>query len=170
MSTEIIAVDPNTGGQKGQKPERYDLIPRDVLLAASAQAKRDSGGPLWSAYRRILEQVDTFWGGGPPDVLLVALADVVSSLGGCSAARRQFALTYGHGAIKHGDWNWRKGYPWSWSHAALHRHLEAWHRGEPVDPDSGCLHQGAVGFHLMTLYIFATEQLGTDDRPKGGKG
>lgn len=27
MSTETRIVDPNTGGEKGQKPERYDLIP-----------------------------------------------------------------------------------------------------------------------------------------------
>lgn len=31
MSKEVRITDPNTGGQKGSKPERYDLIPSSAL-------------------------------------------------------------------------------------------------------------------------------------------
>jgi len=31
MSNEVRIVDPTTGGMKGRKPERYDLIPFDAL-------------------------------------------------------------------------------------------------------------------------------------------
>ncbi len=67
----------STGGQKGVKLQRFDLIPV---------------GPL-----------------------------------------TRLAEHYGRGALKYSDHNWRKGYEWSKSYAALQRHLTAWWNGEEYD-------------------------------------
>lgn len=114
MSKEIRITDPNTGGQKGSKPERYDLIP-------------------WNALSII-------------------------------------ACVYHYGAQKYedptvGPHNWRRGYAWSLSFAALLRHLTAWWEGEDVDPESGHSHLAHAGWHILTLIWFTLTNKGTDDRP-----
>jgi hypothetical protein len=78
----------STGGQKGVKIERFDLIP---------------AGP-----------------------------------------HRELAIHYGRGAFKYDLHQWRAGYEWSKSISAIHRHMNAFERGEDYDvcsndPD-GCLH------------------------------
>lgn len=76
----------STGGQKGVKLERFDLIPI---------------GPL-----------------------------------------THLARHYGRGAEKYDNHQWRQGYEWSKSYAALLRHLTAWWNGEEYDTcpsdRSGC--------------------------------
>lgn len=76
----------STGGQKGVKMERHDLIP---------------AGPM-----------------------------------------RELAILYGRGARKYADHQWRVGYEWSKSIAALKRHMTAFEAGEDYDicpPDGrGC--------------------------------
>lgn len=60
--------------------------------------------------------------------------------------------------------NWSLGYPWSSSINALHRHLDAWERGEDIDAEFGRTHLAAVAFHALVLMEFQEEGLGTDDR------
>jgi hypothetical protein len=76
----------STGGQKGVKLQRFDLIPI---------------GPL-----------------------------------------TRLAEHYGKGALKYDNHQWRKGYEWSKSYAALLRHLTAWWNGEEYDvcpsTEEGC--------------------------------
>lgn len=86
-----------TGGMKGTKPERYDLLPRTALDAV--------------------------------------------------------AVVYGHGAAKYADHNWRKGYAWSLSYAALMRHLTAFWDGENYDTESGLPHLSHAAFHVNTLLV-----------------
>lgn len=105
---EVRVTDPETGGQKGQKLARFDLIP---------------AGALW-----------------------------------------QLAEHYGRGAQKYDDDNWRRGYSWRLSFAALMRHAWAFWRGEDIDPETGSPHMVAVAWHAFTLLTFASEGLGTDDR------
>ncbi|WP_040164428.1 dATP/dGTP diphosphohydrolase domain-containing protein [Microbacterium gorillae] len=75
---------------------------------------------------------------------------------------RQLAVHYGRGARKYnpipnayGDGpaidNWRLGYNYSSSLAALHRHLNAWSGGENVDEETGSNHLIAVAWHALTL-------------------
>lgn len=97
-----------TGGQKGTKPERYDLIP------------------------------------------IEALAHV--------------ARLYGAGAAKYSAHNWRKGYEWSKSYAAMQRHATQFWAGEDIDPEMGTPHLASVIFHAMALLVFMDEQPGYDDR------
>lgn len=50
--------------------------------------------------------------------------------------------------------NWRLGYPFSSSIAALHRHLNAWTSGEDIDEELGNNHLVAVMWHCATLLEF----------------
>lgn len=105
-----IRVTSTTGGQKGSKPARYDLIP-----AASLDA---------------------------------------------------IARLYGRGAEKYEDHNWRKGYDWSLSFAALQRHAWAFWNGEDNDAETGMPHMTSVAFHAMALLEFMETHPEFDNRPK----
>jgi hypothetical protein len=85
-------------------------------------------------------------------------------LGGVTAARKSLAHVYGIGAIKYGDNNWKRGYPWSWSYQAVLRHLAAVEEGQYIDPESGEPHYTHVWWHLHLLIYFDVNGLGTDDR------
>ncbi|MCW2132908.1 dATP/dGTP diphosphohydrolase domain-containing protein [Arthrobacter sp. VKM Ac-2550] len=98
----------STGGEKGTKDERYDLIPTGALAAV--------------------------------------------------------ARHYGIGARKYAAHNWRRGYEWSKSYAALQRHLNAFWGGEDIDEETQSPHMAAVAFHALTLLTFMEEQRDFDDR------
>lgn len=97
-----------TGGEKGVKPQRYDLLPREAL--------------------------------------------------------DRIAEVYGFGAEKYAAHNWRRGYEWGKSYAALQRHLTAWWDGEDTDPESGLSHLAHAGFHVNTLLTFLVDHPDFDDR------
>lgn len=105
----------DTGGQKGLKIDRFDLIPPGVLRALAKHYGIN-----------------------------------------CKA----------HGG-KYDSWNWTRGYKWSWSYGALMRHLDAFWRGEDIDPDGGQLHITAVLWHSAALWFFSTVARYSkfDDRP-----
>ncbi len=107
QAVETRIVDPSTGGEKGSKLQRYDLIPPEALEALSE--------------------------------------------------------VYGRGALKYADRNWEKGYAWGLSYAALMRHLEAWRKGQSVDPETGAYHLMQVAWHAIALFTFELRNLGTDD-------
>lgn len=111
-NAEIRVTDPNTGGQKGSKLARFDLIPAKAL---------------WKV-----------------------------------------AELYGRGAQKYAEHNWRKGYAWSLSIAALERHLALFKEGEVNDSETGCPHLASVVFHALALLTFAEEHPELDDRFGGG--
>lgn len=98
----------STGGQKGVKDERYDLIPTEALA--------------------------------------------------------QLARHYGVGARKYDDNQWRKGYEFSKSYAALMRHLTQWWGGEDIDEETGSNHMAAVAWHAFTLMTFQQFNPEFDDR------
>lgn len=107
-SSEEVRQTSHTGGQKGAKPARYDLIPPGAL-------------------------------------------ELVAKL-------------YGRGAGKYDDHNWRRGYDWSLSFAALNRHLWAFWNGEDMDEEMGLPHMACVIFHAMTLLTYMEEHPEFDDR------
>lgn len=100
----------STGGQKGVKDERFDLIPVEALTA--------------------------------------------------------LARHYGVGARKYDDNQWRKGYEWSKSYAALMRHLTQFWGGEDIDEETGSHHLAAVAWHAFTLLTFVEDFPEFDDRYK----
>lgn len=110
MSGEIRDVSA-TGGAKGVKPERIDLVPVHPLLA--------------------------------------------------------LARLYARGAEKYDNHNWRKGYAWSNSYAALMRHAMAFWNGEDIDPELQEPHMAAVAFHAFALLQFMRDYPEYDDRYKG---
>ncbi|ALY08639.1 hypothetical protein CAPNMURICA_39 [Arthrobacter phage CapnMurica] len=105
--TEVRTVS-STGGEKGTKPERYDLIPVEALASV--------------------------------------------------------ARLYGEGAKKYSEHNWRKGYEWSKSYAALQRHANEFWKGVDLDPETGEPHLSAVIFHSLALITFMQEHPDFDDR------
>lgn len=107
-----------TGGAKGQKEARFDLIPP---------------GPL-----------------------------------------KELAVLYDRGATKYDetneDANWKRGYPWSLSYAALMRHLQLWwSREEDHDLEMGVKHLTNVAWHAFNLMWFMENRTEFDDRPQGSK-
>lgn len=102
----------STGGAKGVKPQRFDLIPVKAL--------------------------------------------------------NTLASMYGEGVQKYNDTpanpNWRKGYEWSKSYAALMRHVTQFWGGEDLDAESGHPHLAAVAFHAFALLTFMDEHPEFDDR------
>lgn len=108
MSEEVRVVNEKTGGAKGSKDERFDLIPYEALA--------------------------------------------------------EIARVYGMGAKKYDPHNWRKGYDWGLSYAALMRHITAFWQGEDLDPESGLPHVAHAGWHCLTLLTFMKEHGDLDDR------
>lgn len=107
MSEEVRTTS-STGGQKGVKVERYDLVPVEAL--------------------------------------------------------RQLAEHYGRGAAKYDDNQYRKGYEFSKSYAAMQRHLNQWWGGEDNDEELGSSHLVAAAWHCFTLLTFMEEHPEFDDR------
>jgi len=75
---------------------------------------------------------------------------------------------YGRTAEKYPPNNWRQGFEWSKSYAALQRHAIAWWNGENFDTELGSSHLAAVMWHCATLLTFFTEHPEFDDRPTAG--
>lgn len=73
---------------------------------------------------------------------------------------------YGIGARKYAPNNWRKGYEWSKSFAAMQRHANAFWDGEDLDPETQSPHMAAVAFHALALLTFMQEHPEFDDRFK----
>jgi hypothetical protein len=91
-------------------------------------------------------------------------------------AHLELALHYGHGAQKYTEYdeqgnmtheggnNWRLGYEWSKSIAALERHILAFKDGEDFDEEFGSKHVIAAAWHCLTLATFMDEHPEFDDR------
>jgi len=110
---DIQIVNEATGGEKGMKPERFDLIPALPLL--------------------------------------------------------QLAEVYGRSVKPFGRYevnNWRRGYSWSLSYAAMQRHANAFWSGQDKDV-SGCYHLAHVAWHAFALLEFIRTHPELDDRVKG---
>jgi hypothetical protein len=107
VTDEVRVTDPVTGGQKGSKLERFDLIPVEPL--------------------------------------------------------EELARVYGRGAAKYADHNWRRGYKWGLSFAAMMRHAWRWWRGEDRD-ELGNHHLGCVAWHAFALMWFSQHHQAGDDR------
>ena len=115
-SSEIRVTDPLTGGAKGSKLARFDMIPPDVLWElAEHMGKGEAKYP----------------------------------------------------ADETGLPNWQRGYDWRLSVAALHRHLNAFERGENLDIETGSSHLIAVIWHAMALRWFQLHGKGRDYRTQG---
>jgi hypothetical protein len=79
-------------------------------------------------------------------------------------ALTQLARHYGEGAKKYDNNQWRKGYEWSKSYAALMRHATQFWEGEDFDEETGSNHMAAVAWHAFTLLTFFKDFPEYDDR------
>lgn len=81
-------------------------------------------------------------------------------------ALEEIAKVLTFGAKKYAAHNWRRGFVWSRTVAAMLRHLYAWMRGEDKDPESGLSHMAHVGCNVLFLLTFIVTKTGEDDRFK----
>lgn len=79
-------------------------------------------------------------------------------------ALAQIAEVFGHGAIKYGKHNYKKGLAWSRVIGAAYRHLGAFNSGEDLDPESGRSHIAHLGCCVIMLLDFIKEHKELDDR------
>lgn len=115
---------------------------------------------------------------------------VISETGGAKGAKpiqfytipwealKEIGRVFYMGGRKYGPYNFRKGYAWSLSYDALHRHLGAfWNREEDneesfKDFESGeklvftVKHIACAAWHAIILTFFSLTGRGTDDRPE----
>lgn len=83
---------------------------------------------------------------------------------------RDFTICMTKGARKYGRDQWRKGMPMTRALAALHRHLNAFERGEDRDPDSGDHHLTHVLCDAMFALVFLRTHPDMDDRLYASEG
>lgn len=76
----------------------------------------------------------------------------------------ELARVYTIGSRKYDDNNWRKGMKWGRIVGAMLRHLQAWRKGESVDPQDGQLHLASVMWCAATLMEYERTGVGEDDR------
>jgi len=79
------------------------------------------------------------------------------------------ADVFGFGAAKYGANNWRNDQhetSWIRTYSSIQRHLNAWHSGEDMDPDSGMSHLAHAASQVMILMTAQSENPEVDDRYK----
>lgn len=144
--------DPVTGGEKESKLARFDLLPDSATGFLTGGVASD----VWA-------DLTAFWRGGDAEHLRRAGRVLIFALG--PDWPTQLASVFGWGASKYAPRNWELGYAWSWSYAALGRHLAAYVAGESVDPESGLSHLAHALWHIVVLLDFTVRHRGHDDRP-----
>jgi hypothetical protein len=75
------------------------------------------------------------------------------------------AQHYGRGAAKYEARNWERGMDWCKCFASMERHAWAWMSGEDLDPETQSHHMIAVAWNAIALFVYATRNIGNDDRP-----
>lgn len=83
-----------------------------------------------------------------------------------SGPLHKLAEHYGIGAKKYSAHNWRAGYEWSKSYAAMMRHLNAFWGGEDIDEETGSPHLAAAAFHCFAILEWMETHPEFDDRYK----
>jgi hypothetical protein len=84
-------------------------------------------------------------------------------------ALMELARVAGVGHDEYGQYNYLKGFPFSWSYNAMQRHVNAYWAGEDIDPKSGLHHLAHAAWHCLALTAYYQRGVGTDDRPPRGK-
>jgi hypothetical protein len=80
-------------------------------------------------------------------------------------ALADLAFVYTLGSKKYGDNNYRLGINWSRIYGALMRHIEAWRKGEDIDPKDGQKHLASCAWAALTLLEYDRFRKEFDDRP-----
>lgn len=170
-------VDPVTGGAKGVKPARFDLIPPVEFIEMCGAVTAE---PAPARTGAVITGMLSWWGGGESKKLRVCgslgmsilLRDLTGQDDNTSPAAWHLAEVYGYGAKKYedkdnpvtSDYNWARGYRWGYSYGAAMRHLWLRHGGEIVDAESNHHHMAHFVWHTLTLSYFINNNIGVDDR------
>jgi hypothetical protein len=79
----------------------------------------------------------------------------------------EVAKVFGMGAKKYGLWNWRKDAlttAHSRTYSSVQRHLNAYWKGENIDPESGLPHLAHAASQIAILMIHQLDAPQMDDR------
>lgn len=79
-------------------------------------------------------------------------------------AMEKIAEIMTYGKTKYGANNWRKGIVYSRLLSAMYRHLNAYRKGQTLDPETGKSHLAHAGCNLMMLLEFEETRPDLDDR------
>lgn len=79
-------------------------------------------------------------------------------------AMEELAKVYTVGCMKYGERAWEKGMKWGRCVAALERHMNAWKRGEDLDPVDGTHHLAAAAWNALALLAYSMRGVGEDNR------
>ena len=168
---ETRVTDPVTGGQKGSKEERYDLMPPKAWMEIARTVNDiDQTQPEMLLAGRASRFAWEFWSGGGTDCLALAGALALAATSKAFddptmvMAADEIASVYGRGAKKYELRNWERGYAWGLSFAAGMRHIMAHLGDDPVDEESGLLHLAHFVWHCLTLMTFSEHFPEKDDR------
>src|SRR5574343_960374 len=123
----------------------------EVEALRAELTKRDANT---KEYREVRLVTEAFKDDDEKPMMDLIPADVTLELGR--------VLTYG--ARKYSRDNWRKGMRWTRPLAAALRHINAWQRGENLDPESGMPHLAHAIVSLMFLLTYQLRGIGEDDR------
>ena len=184
---EIIVTNPITGGKKGMKLARYDLVPVGPLIMTvgalptiAHELKRNDQysqmqHKLWGFWNR---DIDLFQLASACAHMFHLLSDYGVEKSSNSSTVPPFDLMpedalyhvaelYGSGVNsgKYEARNWEKGYAWSLSFAACQRHIRWWRGGEIINPENGVPHLAASIFHCFAILEFSFTHPELDDRP-----
>ena len=167
VAGEVRVVDPETGGEKGRKPQRYSLVPmREWEMVLNATSPDEDGETAALQARQALSDLCNFISiHGDDEDRLCSLADrLVNALNGPTRALEAVAEVYGYGEKKYASRNWERGYAWSLSIDSCYRHLVAFIGGQTHDPESGLPHLAHALFHVLALLTFVEHYPEKDDR------
>lgn len=78
-------------------------------------------------------------------------------------ALEEMAKVLTFGSTKYDDNNWRKGLKYTRILSAVMRHLTAYQKGEPLDPESGLSHLAHAACGLMMLIEYEKTNTGEND-------
>ena len=187
--SEVRIVDPNTGGEKGQKDARFDLIPQEAIwMLAEAYGRGAEKYSRWipvshdtPAQELVVlcscESTTNLQSATPIGDMLqkdstkvLDSSEILSRLSAehsptCRITKVPKRIVNGVLELEF-DRNWERGYNWSLSFGALQRHLWQFWNGEDIDEETGTPHIVSVLWHASALATFQARDKGNDDRPE----
>ena len=177
-SDEVRIIDKFTGGEKGEKLDRYDLIPpefeKELAVHYGRGARKYTKEVTISQARDIIAKLCTCPASSvgscveaaikESDAWVTIQKELEQHQHTCKATRNNsFQMGGSTGLIAAGDRNWERGYKWHLSYRALRSHLNAWQRGETYDQETGSHHLVCAAWHCICLFTFEMRGLGMDD-------
>lgn len=123
----------------------------DERIANEVDSSRYDGLIMREGLESYLQKIETSQTGGSKEVKNERM-DLLPM-----ETLARVSRVYAFGTKKYAAHNWRKGYEWSKSEAALLRHLTAFMAGEEIDSETQEPHLSSVIFHALALLTWSAD-------------